>query len=59
MKNKHNCVVCNTLVYSNNDLEFHYCKNCGTRYDQLNKTILTRHNWNLDEFAKNYNKKKK
>jgi len=55
---KYSCIVCsNNLSINNNQLN--YCIKCGSSYDKYMNFIPSRHNWNLQEFSKNFDIEKK
>ena len=51
---KSNCIVCGFTVeiHSNRN----YCRKCGCSYDNKMRFIPARHNWNLEEYSKNFSK---
>ena len=49
---KSNCIVCgNTISVQNNR---NYCIKCGSSYDKQMRFIPERHNWNLEDYSKNF-----
>ena len=51
---KSNCIVCGTLISKHNNIN--YCAKCGSSYDAQMRFIPARHNWNLEDYSKNFSK---
>lgn len=53
-----NCIICENNI----DLKktgFSFCKKCSAKYDKFMNFIPSRHNWNLDDFSKSFDKENK
>ena len=51
---KSSCIVCGTLVSRQSNIN--YCAKCGSSYDSQMRFIPARHNWNLEDYSKNFSK---
>ena len=49
---KSNCIICGTTISKNKDIN--YCSVCGSSYDSQMRFIPARHNWNLEDYSKNF-----
>ena len=51
---KSSCIVCGTLIFRQSNIN--YCTKCGSSYDSQMRFIPARHNWNLEDYSKNFSK---
>ena len=49
---KNNCVICGDIISIQPTRN--YCVRCGSSYDNKMRLILSRHNWNLEDYSKSF-----
>ena len=53
-----NC-KCGKLIKINKEELFFVCNECSSYYNKKKQLLVSRHNWNVNEFFHNYDKNQK